>query len=174
MAETTTKNFTEVLKGYTGGFHPVVPLSGQDRLLLLDFTANNPELDAAMLQDTNAFSGYIDRKLEAEGARYGIGGYNEHRTVYSRSAVFGNGQDEPRRLHLGIDIWGTDGIPVYAPLEATVHSFAFNDAFGDYGATLVLQHELEGLLFHTLYGHLSLHSIQDIREGQDVEKGQWI
>jgi peptidoglycan LD-endopeptidase LytH len=174
MVYTTTKNFMDVLKGRTGGYHRVVPLAGNDRLLLLDFTENNPELTTDVVQDTESFSDYINRKLDAAGALYGIGGYNEHRTVYSRSAVFGNGGEEPRRLHLGVDIWGDAGTPVYAPLEGSVHSFAYNDAFGDYGATLILQHEQEGFLFHTLYGHLSLHSIQDIREGQDIEKGQWI
>jgi murein DD-endopeptidase MepM/ murein hydrolase activator NlpD len=59
-------------------------------------------------------------------------------------------------------------------MPGTIHSFAFNDAFGDYGATLILQHEVEGVLFHTLYGHLSLHSIEDKWEGQTVEKGEWI
>ncbi|HEY0058043.1 MAG TPA: peptidoglycan DD-metalloendopeptidase family protein, partial [Flavisolibacter sp.] len=76
--------------------------------------------------------------------------------------------------HLGVDIWGPAGVPVYAPLPGTVHSFAFNDAFGDYGATLILEHELEGIIFYTLYGHLSLHSIEDKQEGETVEKGQWI
>jgi septal ring factor EnvC (AmiA/AmiB activator) len=63
---------------------------------------------------------------------------------------------------------------VYAPLEGTVHSFAFNDHFGDYGATLILQHELAGIIFHSLYGHLSLASIQEKREGQSIEKGEHI
>lgn len=174
MAYTTTKNFMDVLKGHTGGFHHVVPLTGHRRLLLMDFTEKNGALTTERLVDTAAFSDYIEQELDAAEAMYGIGGYNEHRTVYSRSEVFGSGSEEPRRLHLGTDIWGAAGTPVYSPLEATVHSFAYNDAFGDYGATLILQHELEGFLFHTLYGHLSLHSIQDIREGQDVEKGQWI
>jgi murein DD-endopeptidase MepM/ murein hydrolase activator NlpD len=113
--------------------------------------------------------------LQEAGATYGIGGYNEHRTIYSRSAVFDAAEaSEPRRLHLGTDIWGPAGTPVYAPLKATVHSFAFNDAFGDYGATLIMQHEWNSFLFHTLYGHLSLPSIQNIREGQLIERGRQI
>lgn len=146
--------------------------------------------------DTARFSGYINSKLQ--GFSYGVGGYNEHRTIYRRSHVFDtsflpskeendlqkddpadkppldNQRDEPRRLHLGIDIWGPAGTPIYAPLEGTVHSVAFNDAYGDYGATLILQHEVDGLLFHTLYGHLSLASIQEKMEGQIITKGEWI
>lgn len=174
MDNTTTKNFTELLQQYGASSHKVVPYREDDRFLLLDLTEANSALQTDMLHDTDAFSEYIRLKREAAGVLYGIGGYNELRTVYSRSAVFGKDGEEMRRLHLGIDIWGEAGTPVYAPLEATVHSFACNDAFGDYGSTLVLQHERDGQLFHTLYGHLSLHSIQDLREGQDMEKGQWI
>ena len=86
----------------------------------------------------------------------------------------GMGLAEPCRLHLGVDIWGPAKTPVYAPLEGIVHSFAFNDAFGDYGATLIVQHVISGFIFHTLYGHLSLASIQEKQEGQTITRGEWI
>jgi murein DD-endopeptidase MepM/ murein hydrolase activator NlpD len=164
---------TKALKNYTSGFASIVPFdSEKDQLVSLDFTKNNIELTEDILNDTGRFSAYINMKLKYAHAVYGIGGYDEHRTIYKRSAVFDG--EEPRRLHLGLDIWGDAGTPVYAPLEGTVHSFAFNDNYGDYGATLILQHELEGIIFHTLYGHLSLHSIEDKKEGQIIEKGEWI
>ncbi|MDE3251589.1 MAG: peptidase M23, partial [Bacteroidota bacterium] len=121
---------------------PVVPFSSAtDRLLLLDFTEKNRSLRADILDDTPAFSAYIAQQLRQEGARYGIGGYDEHRTVYSRSKVFDAKEGQaPRRLHLGIDIWGSAGTPVSAPIDGMVHSFAFNDRFGDYGATIILEH----------------------------------
>jgi peptidoglycan LD-endopeptidase LytH len=167
--------FMEVIKKYRSGFNPVVPLDKEDQLLLMDFTEANTDLTDEMLCDTALFSTYVDDQLQKWGAAYGIGGYNEHRTIYSRSRVFdAPAGEEPRRLHLGTDIWGNAHTPIYAPLEGTVHSFAFNDAFGDYGATLILQHDIEGFLFHTLYGHLSLASIQDKKEGEEISKGQWI
>ena len=212
-------NFKERVGSYS--FHPVVLFDAdKDSLLLMDFTEKNTQLTPGLLQDTDLFSQYVVRELKKAGAAYGIGGYNEHRTIYQRSQVFdgkptapnpseegtlpshndqlsgetaskgnmlqsGSGTQvappleereevEPRRLHLGIDIWGPTGTPVYAPLEGIVHSFAFNDAYGDYGATLILQHEIDGFLFHTLYGHLSLHSIEDKKEGQEIQKGDWI
>lgn len=169
----STKKFEERLKAHVNEFHPVVPFDKREKLLLLDFTDNNTELDAKILENTELFSGYIMSKLEAAGARYGIGGYDEHRTIYSRSKVFDAPDgSEPRRLHLGIDIWGEATTKVMAPLDGIVHSFAFNNSFGDYGATIVLTHNLEGSIFYTLYGHLSLNSIKNIQEGDRIKKGE--
>ena len=327
-------------------FHQVVPFETGDRLLLLDFTEKNQELNAEIIENTNLFIRYINSKLESAGAKYGIGGFDEHRTIYSRSKIFGpsptttpkaedaakapsrwegdevleslveeettgyryadpslysllkefslrhrsdpiqaeevlwnllkskqlegykfrrqyiidrfiadfvclkqklvieidglihqlpenktsdherakamnylgfevirfsnekvlnetgevlkeilydlkkqqekksfsdlssptGGQKagagaEPRRLHLGIDIWGKPHTKVMAPMDALVHSFAFNNAFGDYGATIILTHNLQGETFYTLYGHLSLNSIKNIQEGDRIKKG---
>lgn len=165
----------EALKRNQSAFHRVVPYDpGKDKLLQMDFTAANQELTDEVLTDINRFCEYVSDKLNKAGARYGIGGYNEHRTVYRVSRVFDgdNVQEEPRRLHLGTDIWGKAGTPVMAPMDGIVHSFAFNDRQGDYGATIILAHQLEGMIFYSLYGHLSLQSLQNIVEGDIVKKGK--
>jgi murein DD-endopeptidase MepM/ murein hydrolase activator NlpD len=144
-----------------------------DKLLLLNFTEANTGLADEIINDTSHFTAYINQKLKAANATYGIGGYDEHRTVYSRSEVFDT-NEEPRRLHLGIDIWGDAGTPVYAPIDGTVHSFAFNDRYGDYGATIILSHTTNGQSFHTLYGHLSLNDLNGLSEGQTIKAGREI
>ena len=48
---------------------------------------------------------------------------------------------------------------------------AFNDFYGDYGATITLLHQLDGVKFHTLYGHLSLRDIQGLQEGEFIKRG---
>lgn len=166
----------DVLKKYQKEFQQVVALDPEkDSLLLLDFTEANTSLTAAIVEDTQQFSNHIQLQLTNAGALYGIGGYDEHRTVYSRSRVFdAPGGEEPRRLHLGVDIWGSAGTAVFAPLDGTVHSFAFNDHYGDYGATIILQHELDGFRFHTLYGHLALQDLTGLTEGKPIRAGEQI
>ncbi len=177
-----TITLDSLLKENDALFAEVVPFTpGKDKLLLLDFTVSNKELTATVLQDTKLFTQYINHQLNEAGARYGIGGYAEHRTVYSRSKLFGFSQvsptggdlegAEPRRLHLGTDIWGKPHTAVMAPLNGIVQSFAYNDAFGDYGATIILTHQLNGVSFYTLYGHLSLNSIKNLQEGERIFKG---
>jgi murein DD-endopeptidase MepM/ murein hydrolase activator NlpD len=174
------KAIADILENYKASFHPVVSFDpGREKLLLLDFTKNNKELSEDIVADTKKFSDYINLKLKATNAKFGIGGYNEHRELYSRSKVFSSppnslaisGEAENRRLHLGIDVWGKPYTAVRSPLDGIIHSFAFNNNFGDYGATLILTHNLEGIAFHTLYGHLSLNSIKNLREGGNVRKG---
>ena len=169
-----TNPFIKVFHQNQHLFRTVVPFdAGTDKIVRLDFTESNTTLTPAVTNDIRAFENYINRHLDEAAALYGIGGYNEHRTMYSRSTLFNSGDElEPRRLHLGIDIWGKTGTTIAAPLDAVVHSYANNMGSGDYGATIILSHALDGIHFHTLYGHLSRASIENLAEGQAVRAGE--
>ncbi|MDQ7948620.1 MAG: peptidoglycan DD-metalloendopeptidase family protein [Pedobacter sp.] len=166
------KNLVQLIEKYRPEFAQVVDFDpAKDQLMDFDLTANNTALTSAILNDTLAFSQWVSHELSQHGAKYGIGGYNEHRTIYSRSEHFDSGE-EPRRLHLGIDIWGPAGTPIYNFYEGKVHSFKFNDNFGDYGATIILQYELEGVTFFALYGHLSLDSLTGLFPGKPIASAE--
>jgi murein DD-endopeptidase MepM/ murein hydrolase activator NlpD len=170
-----TDQLISILKKYQPEFHPVVAFNKEkEKLCPLDFTENNKEIPETILDDTGQFISYINNKLQSTNAKFGIGGYAEHRAVYSRSKVFDAEKpgDEPRRLHLGIDIWGKPHTAVMAPLDGIVHSFTFNNNFGDYGVAIILTHILDDVSFYTLYGHLSLNDIKNLQEGQRIEKGE--
>ena len=64
------------------------------------------------------------------------------------------------------------GTPVLAPLPARIHSLADNANFGDYGPTVVLEHNLEGVVFYTLYGHLARREWAQLRPGQPLAQGE--
>ena len=152
-------------------FHLVVNFDpATEKLFHFDFTESNKILGASETADTNRFADYINRTLKANDATYGIGGYKENRTLYRRSELFAG--EEARSLHLGVDIWGPAGTPVYAALGGRVHSFAYNNNFGDYGATIILLHQLDAVAFYTLYGHLSLADLSRYQEGQYISRGQ--
>lgn len=176
-----TAEWIHALKGHQRHFHPLLRFDPDtDRLVAMDLSEMNTALGTEMVNDTEAFSQYITALLTNAKAMYGIGGYAEKRSLYSRSKLFdpGDGQDgrveEPRRLHLGIDIWGAAGTPVFAFTDGVVHSLADNDRYGDYGATLIIKHELDGLSFHTLYGHLSRRDLMGREPGSAILRGQEI
>lgn len=147
--------------------------AGTDRLFLLDFTAANTELTTDIIADTQKFTDWVNYKLKANNCRYGIGGYMEHRTIYAVSAHFDT-EDEPRRLHLGVDIWGAEGTPIYTPFDGKVHSFQDNNNLGDYGPCIILEHNLSGLTLYSLYGHLSRKSLEGLAVGKPVKKDEQI
>lgn len=142
-------------------------------VFIFDLSDQNMELYDIDLDSTEAFNEYIFTKLKKEKKKVGVGGYFEDRLVYKRSKHFDN-DGEPRTIHLGIDIWTEAGTPVYSPLPGVVHSFKNNETFGDYGPTLIIEHLIEGETFYTLYGHLSIDSIQDKEVGQQVRRGDTI
>jgi murein DD-endopeptidase MepM/ murein hydrolase activator NlpD len=162
-----------LLEKYCATFHPVVPLQEGEKVIPLNLSETNTDLTPEIFGDTSLFSAYINLLLQIGGARYGIGGYLENRKVYARSRVFdaAGSDEEPRTLHLGVDIWGKAGTPVMAPLDGLVHSTGNHPEYGNYGATIILQHELEGLPFYTLYGHLAFADLQ-IKPGTRVQAGQ--
>jgi peptidoglycan LD-endopeptidase LytH len=165
---------TELLRKYQPSFAPVVPFDwSKDKFLVLDFTENNPELATVDLQNSQFFSDYVFGKLHAANASAGVGGYNEHRTIYRRSAHFQQ-TDEPRCIHLGIDIWSAAGTPVLAPWGGKVHSFANNANFGDYGPTIILEHFIDNQCFYSLYGHLSEESLEGLYTDKVINKGEQI
>jgi peptidoglycan LD-endopeptidase LytH len=178
--------FEEKLSSLTGHFHPVVPFDKErDKIVAIDFTQANPLVAAGAVDDTEKLAIYIDSHLRSSKARYAIGGYAELRSLYARSRHFDTSLSPPgargfenqnpqqaRRLHLGTDIWGPAGTRVMAPLGGIVHSFAFNNHDGDYGATIIITHNLNGLIFHSLYGHLSLNSLKNLQAGQRIRTGE--
>ena len=155
-------------------FHSLVPFDPtKDRLVALDLTALNKNLTEDIYGAPERFGSYINKHIEGAGAAYAIGGYDELRVVYSISEVFNAvvANEEPRRRHLGTDIWGKAGTPVYAPLNGIIHSQAFNNQYGDYGATIILEHMLDGIKFHTLYGHLSEADLK-YNAGDSIPRGR--
>ena len=177
-----TQNFSfpDALAKSSFDFHPVVPFDeSKHSVAALDLSKTNSEIIPAVYETTESLAAFIDRKMKASGATYLVGGYNEVREMYRRSSLFDKdladeteGQEEPRSLHLGIDIWGSADTKVYAPLGGMVHSFAYNNNYGDYGATIILQHQVDMFNFYTLYGHLALKDLGNIRSGQFITRGE--
>jgi 4-aminobutyrate aminotransferase-like enzyme/Ser/Thr protein kinase RdoA (MazF antagonist) len=116
----------------------------------------------------------FDRMAEA-GATVGIGRYDEVRPIYAGPLFRVDGNDGPefRTVHLGLDLFLAAGSPVYAPLDGIVHSFRNNSGRLDYGPTIILRHNVDDgrLTFYSLFGHLSVDSLDGLVEGMHIEQG---
>lgn len=143
---------------------------------VLDLSVGSPELGHPARYETDeGLNACVQRTLEVHGAVLGIGRYGEVRSLYTtdRYEVDGNQGPRWRTHHIGLDVFLPAGTPVCAPLPGTIHSFANNDHERDYGPTLILAHELqEGFTLYTLYGHLSLASMENWEIGRRFETGE--
>lgn len=149
-----------------------VPLDAP-QAVLLDLSLRNPLVAATDCRDSMSVMSLVTGLIEQGAGRIGIGGYGERRGWYARGEQF-HADGGVRSIHLGVDIWAPAGEPVFTPYPAVVHSFQDNALVGDYGPTVILQHELEGRTFFTLYGHLSRESLQGKYIGEPIRAGSVI
>lgn len=138
-------------------------------IVIMDFSAANPAMATLDTGDIVAFRSYVDDLLASRHSRIGLGGYGEDRVVYRHSRLFEGAN--ARTVHLGVDFWVPAGTAVFAPLEGRIHSVADNAGSGNYGPTLILEHQLAGLRFYTLYGHLD-GSALEVPVGRSYSAGQ--
>ncbi len=166
-------HFQEYLVGLTTGFTPVIDadFSFED-YVPIDLSDQNRELDSQALLSSKAFEDYLESFLKKNRKKVAFGGYDEKRGLYKRSALFSEDASLQRNIHLGIDIWAAAGTAVLAVLAGKVHSFRDNNNFGDYGPTIILEHEVDGTTFYSLYGHLSRTSLEGLQPGQEFQKGE--
>lgn len=114
-------------------------------------------------------SGYDLNQLRS--ARWAIGGYLERRTsqMYD-SHIYA----DDRTVHMGIDIWGPAGTPVYAFADGKVWGQANNDNPRDYGPTIITIHQVDGVHLWVLHGHLSRASLNRHQQGDVIHAGDII
>lgn len=130
-------------------FHPV-----------MDYTAPLPAIDLT--------SGY-NHSPDAPQL-FGAGGYMEFRRNMYTSPLFAG----KRFVHMGVDIWGEAGAPVYAFADGVVWGFRNNANQLDYGPTIVTRHTFGDKELFALYGHLCLSSLDGLQEGMKISSGQQI
>ena len=156
--------------------HPLIDASIPNSAYMpLDLSIQNEELKAVNIFSSEDLKCFIWNYMKQNKTKVAYGGYLEQRGIYQRSNYFNSSNPETERnIHLGIDIWIKANTPIYAPLDATIHSFKNNTNHGDYGPTLILEHNSNGIIFYTLYGHLSLASIANKSIGVELKKGEQI
>lgn len=146
-----------------------------DKYISIDLSHQNAELKKIKLNSSESLSDYINNYLKIHSKKIAFGGYLEKREIYNRSSHFNTQNTENQRnIHLGIDLWCEANTAVLAALNGVIHSFKNNTAYGDYGPTIILEHCIDGITFYTLYGHLWLGSITNLRVGTKVKAAEVI
>lgn len=142
------------------------------RYIPLDLSLANEDLRNLDISNPYVCQEYIEKVMNYDSAAIAYGGYLERRNLYRKNPGFTDKGEENRNIHLGMDFWAKAGTKVITPLGGVVHSFKNNTESGDYGPTIILNHELHGIQFYTLYGHLSIESLQGLYKSKAFEAGQ--
>ena len=152
----------------------IAPHISYSEYVPLDLSISNEEILSSKLETAKDYEVFIQKHLDDNKGKIAFGGYQEIRNLYKRSTVFNAENTEERNIHIGLDLWINESASVHAALEGKIHSFQNNTALGDYGPTIIVQHQLDGHVFHTLYGHLSEESLIGKQIGDAVSKGEQI
>ena len=167
------------IQANAGAFAPVLgkPL-GADTLTHIGLDVASPLVSGNPAQNTEPLlTERIFDIMRERGASVGFGGYGEARMVYA-AAAFADpvaAPGERRTVHLGIDLFAPAGTPVHAPLDGTVSAASNNATWLDYGPVIILEHATgDGVPFFTLYGHLSVDSLDGMVSGRRIAKGERI
>ncbi len=137
----------------------------------LNLSKSNVDLLSFNCDNVQEFENYIESYLQKNNAKVAFGGYNEVRSLYKRSSIFKLETQLERNIHIGLDLWIKAETQVLAAIDGRIHSFKNNLGLGNYGPTIILEHEIENLVFYTLYGHLSEKSILTLKIGNEFKKG---
>lgn len=153
--------------------HVVLPKKFlDDAPFVFNFTKANKILSNLSLRESAGLSLYITQTMKKAEQVLGVGRYGEDRTIYKSPLYTRDG--EARSIHLGVDLFVPPGTPIFAPLDAIIHSFQDNNRLLDYGPTIILEHNLEGIKFYTLYGHLTRSSLDRLIIDQKIIAGEQI
>ncbi|MCG7502101.1 MULTISPECIES: peptidoglycan DD-metalloendopeptidase family protein [Tenacibaculum] len=140
----------------------------------ISIAASNKELTFDV-SSSKEWEAYLENYFFKHKKTVAFGGYLEVRDIYNRSEHFNKlSEENQRNIHLGIDLWCDAGTDILAVLDGEIHSFKNNVNYGDYGPTIIIKHSIEGNEFYSLYGHLSLESLEDISVGKKVKQGEKI
>jgi len=134
--------------------HLIDPVLGARGYFPIDLSVKNAFWNAHDVSDIPTFERYLEGKRKETDRYVAHGGYLEQRALYRQSARFQDGA--VRDIHMGIDLWAPAGTSVHAVMDGMIHSFAHNADAGNYGPTLILEHDWNGTKLYSLYGHLAL------------------
>lgn len=164
-----TLSFEKEINKISSHLHPIVLLNEGEKAVPIDLSSTENKAHPVP-DDIEAAITWFENYRNKKGAKFLYGGYREVRSLYNNFSLF-NKEGNLRNLHLGIDIWGDAGTQIYTPWGGMVHSYKYNSNPGDYGSTIILQHQVETINFYTLYGHLSIKSLENVELGRFVTRG---
>jgi hypothetical protein len=133
--------------------------------LYLDWSSNSKLLDMGSTKETDD---YIQNTLLKQNNRtWSVGGYLEERE--KMLSAYPQYVRENRIYHMGLDINVPAKTKLYAPLDGEIVISDYEEEEGSYGALTVLKHNVNNVVFYSLFGHLNKSLLPKV--GTKFKKG---
>jgi hypothetical protein len=139
----------------------------ENKVSVFDLSKNNEKIISIDTTNPEEFSKYLFDIMKEGQAKIWIWKYAENRDIYRTSWFI---SWDARTIHLWIDLSMEPYSNIYCPYDWKVQSFQNNVWAWDYWPTIILEHELDWVTFYTLYGHLSLESLDGLYEWKIFKK----
>ncbi len=175
-AHPNTEALTNWLTECSFSISQLFPGTGSNQLERINLGVNSDLIGVASEENLEEFEFRIHQLQKTSPNSILAGGYQEVRSLYSTDdyKIESNEGPQYRTVHLGIDFWLDHNTPVGAVLEGTVISVHNNEGDKNYGPTIILEHTFNESSFYSLYGHLSIESLNQISVGDLVKQGDTI
>lgn len=169
--------FKNWAKDNSFNFSELFPSEAKENIHLLDLNVSSTWIGSTTeFNNLDLFQFKINQLQQQHPNKLIAGGYCEPRPLYTAASFDkeGNNGPESRTVHLGIDFWLPEQTPVHTLFDGEIFTATNNDSYKEYGGLIILKHTLEDLTFYTLYGHLSVASIENYTVGDPIKKGECI
>jgi hypothetical protein len=107
-----------------------------------------------------SFEEYVESHLTLNNAQVAFGDTMKN-AIFINSTVL-RMKTEERNMHIGFSLWIKAGTPVLSALDGSVHSCISTPVL-ELRSHYRFTHQIENQTFYTLYGHLSLDSLEVCR-----------
>lgn len=166
--------FKNIARNNAVSLHKMFPKTFFSEVLNIDMSTElSPDSKYDTVLELGAFIAEIQRKNPTALL---ANGYLERRRFYTTEAykrITAHGS-EYRNIHLGTDFWIPAQTSVHVPFDGKIVILQDNNFPKDYGPTLVLEHNIDGTIFYTLYGHLSRESLALHKKEKLLKAGELI
>ncbi|GGX11854.1 aminotransferase class III-fold pyridoxal phosphate-dependent enzyme [Aquimarina muelleri] len=171
------KMFTSWIEDNIFSLSDLFPSVQKNDVYLLDLSVSSKWVGHQQeFNDLELFQFKINRLQKENPDKIIAGGYLEPRALYTSDSYdkIGNSGRESRTIHLGVDFWLPANTPVHALFDGEVITTFNHTGDKNYGGLIILKHEEESIVFYTLYGHLTIDSAMQKKNGDILKKGECI
>lgn len=169
------QQFLEWSKNNIVSLEQLFPTVKKTEVIHIDLSKNNTTVQTEKEFNNPEYFGSKLEELQKNNPNKIIaGGYLEKRALYTSDIYNAKDTNEKRNIHLGVDFWLPTHTPIHAIFNGKVICSVHQKPFKGYGGFVILEHQIDGVNFYTLYGHLSEESVSRHKKGAEIKAGDQI